>query len=279
MNDITGAVWGQVRYRWKKQKQLLIWWFKVNRRLHSTGGDCFKITAPKKLGLLVSLTFLCRNTHWITGCFYHKLSKPPELFLSQRSLPYFSWNNSSESEMRWCKSPLQIPLSSGLLSGRRAAQGCSVWQSTLGWPVPENAMLTAETAQYSGSCVCDETETEALAFLPANFPSAIRADVFAAWVCSVPVTAAPRGSSFWQGAEKSLILCLFFVSLKFCGLLGIVFVLPNPSPDGRGRGNTRLQCTLCVGYSHKFRQGSHGLADISFSWPHYFNSSNPGVTL
>lgn len=38
MNDITGVAWGQVRYRWKKEKHLLIWWFKFNRRLHSTGG-------------------------------------------------------------------------------------------------------------------------------------------------------------------------------------------------------------------------------------------------
>lgn len=65
------------------------------------------------------------------------------------------------------KSPLQIPLSSGLLSERRAAQGCSGWRehTVLAWPRKchvhcwEGSAITYNcVAQYSGSCVCDETQ-------------------------------------------------------------------------------------------------------------------------
>lgn len=174
------------------------------------------------------------------------------------------------------KSPLQIPLSSGLLSERRAAQGCSVWREPAVLACPRkchvhwdsSAIAHKGIAQYSGNCVCDEREIEALAFLPANLLSAFRADVFPMWGLGELHAASlcqpqPRGSlqhqvaaTLGQGRGKTLVLWLLFVSWEFCGLLGVVFVLPSPSPDERGSDNTRLHCTLCVGYSHTFRQGT-----------------------
>lgn len=47
MSDSEQAVWVCAKYRWKKQKELCIWWFEVNRRLHSPERLPLKKPVPK----------------------------------------------------------------------------------------------------------------------------------------------------------------------------------------------------------------------------------------
>lgn len=126
----------------------------------------------------------------LNHCFCHRLWKASELFPSQRSLPYFSWNPSSESERDEIQNTFsnsRSPLSAGLLSERRAAQGRFVWRNRVLLACPRKwqihcwegfAIAYNHVAQYSGYYACNENQKLSHLLFYQQTLSAFRSDIF-----------------------------------------------------------------------------------------------------
>lgn len=141
------------------------------------------------------------------------------------------------------QSPLQTPLSSGLLSERRAAQGCSVWQEHAVLACPRKCHVHCQegsatayegVAQYSGNFVCDETQklrhllccqqTSQVPLELRCFQGEMQESIQQGCASlSEGVHWTPMAATLGQGGKKPLILWLLSVPWQFWWFAGVCF--------------------------------------------------------